>query len=236
MHIYTDVGAPFDLKDVPAALIGDSLYFVGDAGILLRYRYDLLRRRLEQNDNIRDSEYLSVIKPPEGKRLRNVFVFAVEDGGLGLVSLHTNSTRLHLWAREAVSPVVEDAGQWVLRRVVDLKTMLPMSSPKRKPCLRGVAEDGSVVFVTTEDGVFTVGLGPSLMARKVSEIVNVDLIMYPFMSFYTESLLVRPLLLTADEFNCQSICLGMFICSYKELLLITIMVISLMLAHIYLFS
>jgi hypothetical protein len=51
--------------------------------------------------------------------------------------------------------------------------MLPMSSPKRKPCLRGVAEDGSVVFVTTEDGVFTVGLGPSLMARKVSEIVNI---------------------------------------------------------------
>ncbi|CAL5032092.1 unnamed protein product [Urochloa decumbens] len=193
MHVYTDVGTPFELKDRPAALVGDSLYFVGDSGILLRYRYDLLRRRLrEKNRCIRDSEYLSVIEPPEGRRLGNVFVVAAEDGGLGLASLKKNSTRLYLWGRETAGGPIGDAGQWVQRRVIDLKTMLPITSPKRRPCLCGVAEDGSAVFVSTEDGVFTIGIEiESLsMARKVSEVGNVDLL-YPFMSFYTESLLLK---------------------------------------------
>ncbi|CAL5067782.1 unnamed protein product [Urochloa decumbens] len=187
IHIYTDVGTPFDLEDRPAALVGDSLYFVGDSGILLRYRYDLLRRRLGKKDRfIIDSDYLSVIKPPEGRRLGNVFVVVAEDGGLGLANLYEESSRLYLWARETVG----DAGQWVRRRVIDLKTMLPIRSLEMRPCLCGVAEDGSAIFVSTEDGVFAIGLGSSSKARKVSEVGNVNL-MYPFMSFYTESLLLK---------------------------------------------
>ncbi|CAN6241748.1 unnamed protein product [Urochloa humidicola] len=47
MNMYNDVGTPFDLEeDRPAALVGDSLYFVGKSGILLRYRIGLLSRRL----------------------------------------------------------------------------------------------------------------------------------------------------------------------------------------------
>ncbi|CAO2042275.1 unnamed protein product [Urochloa humidicola] len=151
MHVYTDVGTAFDLVDRPAALVGDSLYFLGESGILLRYRYDLLRRRLGKKDRcIIDSHYMSVIKPPEGRRLRNVFVVAAEDGGLGLTSLHNSysSTRICLWARETAGPV-GNAGQWVQRRVIDLKTTLPIWIPKRRPCLCGVAEDGSAIFVST---------------------------------------------------------------------------------------
>ncbi|CAO2042278.1 unnamed protein product [Urochloa humidicola] len=193
IHIYTDVGTAFNLVDRPAALFGDSIYFVGDSGILLRYRYDLLRRRMAKKDRcIINSDYLSVIHPPEGRRLRNVFVVAAEDGGLGLASLHNNSTRLNLWARETVGPGGDsDAGQWVQRRVIDLNTMLPIRSPEGQPFLTGVAEDGSAIFVSTDDGVFTIGIGSSSSeARKVSELGNVNL-MYPFMSFYTESLLVK---------------------------------------------
>ncbi|CAN6248643.1 unnamed protein product [Urochloa humidicola] len=194
IHIYTDVGTPFNLVDRPAALVGDSIYFVSDSGILLRYRYDLLRRRMAKKDRcIIDSDYLSVIHPPEGRRLRNVFVVAAEDGGLGLASLHNSSTRLNLWAREMAGPVGDsDAGKWVQRRVIDLKMKLPLPirSPKGQPFLSGVAEDGSTIFVSTEDGVFTIGIGSSSEARKVSEVGNVDL-MYPFVSFYTESLLVK---------------------------------------------
>ncbi|CAL5032095.1 unnamed protein product [Urochloa decumbens] len=193
MHIYTDVETAFDLVDRPAALVGDSLYFVGESGILLRYGYELLRRRLLRKKFwIKDySKYLSVIQPPEGKRLSNVFVVAAEDGGLGLVSLHNSysNTRLCMWARETAGPV-GDAGEWVQRRVIDLKATLPIWNPKRRPCLCGVAEDGSAIFVSTEYGVFAIGLGSSSKARKVSGVGNVNL-MYPFMSFYTESLLLK---------------------------------------------
>ncbi|CAN6248640.1 unnamed protein product [Urochloa humidicola] len=192
MHMYTDVGTPFHLVDRPAALVGDALYFVGESGILLRYGYEFIRRRLRRKKFwIKDySKFLSVIHPPEGRRLRNVLVVAVEDGGLGLASLHSNSTMLHLWARETAGPVGDShAGQWVQRRVIDLKTMLPIRSPKRPPCLCGVAEDGTI-FVSTEDAVFAIGFGSSSTARKVSEVGYVKL-MYPFLSFYTESLLLK---------------------------------------------
>jgi hypothetical protein len=85
-------------------------------------------------------------------------------------------------------------GRWVQRRVVDLKTLLPVGNPKRNPCLSGVAQDANVIFVSTGDGVFTIDLGSSLQARKVCEMGVVGDWIYPFVSFYTESLLVWPLL------------------------------------------
>ncbi|CAL5067779.1 unnamed protein product [Urochloa decumbens] len=161
--------ARWDLvRDRPAALVGDSLYFVAESGALLGYRYGLLRR-LGDRGFLTDYNVLSVIEPPKGKRLDTVFAMAAEDGGLGLASLNKDSSWLYLWAREA--------GQ---------------DDDRRRARLSGVAEDGSAIFVSTEDGVFTVGLaGSSSQAWKVSEVGNVD-VLYPFMSFYTESLLVRP--------------------------------------------
>ena len=74
------------------------------------------------------------------------------------------------------------------------KTLLPVGNPKRQPCLGGVAQDANVIFVSTEDSVFTIDLGSSLQARKVCEMGVVGDWIYPFVSFYTESLLVWPLL------------------------------------------
>ncbi|TVU14489.1 hypothetical protein EJB05_37962 [Eragrostis curvula] len=178
----------FDLEvDRPAALVGDSLYFVCKSGFLLRYWYGPLLRlgymkMLEAG--ILSSEIVTVIEPPKAKHLDKVVVMTGEDGGLGLASLYRN--KLSLWARE--TDTGGEAG-WVRRRVIDLKTLLPLVNPKRRPCLSGVIPEGAnVIFISTEDGVFTIELKP-LQARKICEMGNNVKIIYPFVSFYTETLL-----------------------------------------------
>ncbi|CAN6270183.1 unnamed protein product [Urochloa humidicola] len=189
INIHLDHGR-YSLADRPAALVGDALYFVGTSGFLLRYRYGLLRRvgRNILFAGVREADVLSVIEPPQGKkRLGTVFAMAAEDGGLGLGSLSKNSSKLYLWARETTG---DDDGRWVQSRVVDLKTLLPGGNPGNRPCLSGVDEDGSIIFVSTDDGVFTVEL-KSLQVRKVcGETGKVDLVL-PFISCYTHSLLLK---------------------------------------------
>ncbi|GJN02943.1 hypothetical protein PR202_ga20338 [Eleusine coracana subsp. coracana] len=107
-----------------------------------------------------------------------------EDGGLGLASLDHHE--LSLWARETGA---DGGAGWVQRRTIDLNALLPIDNPKRLPCLSGVAEGADVIFVSTEDGVFTIEL-KSLQAKKVSETGEVELI-YPFVTFYTETLLEK---------------------------------------------
>jgi hypothetical protein len=122
----------------------------------------------------------------------NVVFMAAEGGGLGLACLcpTKTGTMLYLLAREKTESTVGDDGRWVQRRVIDLKTLLPVGNLKRQPCLTGVAQDANVIFVSTEGGVFTIELGSSLQARKVCEMGGVVDSIYPFVSFYTESLLV----------------------------------------------
>ncbi|CAD6263690.1 unnamed protein product [Miscanthus lutarioriparius] len=78
----------------------------------------------------------------------NVVVMAAEGGGLGLACLCPKTgTMLYLLAREETeSTVGDDDGRWVQRRVIDLKTMLPVGNLKRQPCLSGVAQDANVIF------------------------------------------------------------------------------------------
>ncbi|CAN6248644.1 unnamed protein product [Urochloa humidicola] len=193
INIHLDHGR-YRLTDRPAALVGDTLYFVGTSGFLLRYRYGLLRRvgRNILSAGVREADVLSVIEPPQGKkRLGTVFAMVAEDGGLGLASLNKNSSRLYLWAREtAEAGVAGDDGRWVQRRVVDLETLLPGGNPGSRPCLSGVGEDGSVIFVSTEDDVFTVELESSKVKKVCGEMGKVDLVL-PFMSFYTHLLLLK---------------------------------------------
>ncbi|CAL5032085.1 unnamed protein product [Urochloa decumbens] len=195
INIHLDHGR-YRLADRPAALVGDALYFVGTSGFLLRYRYGLLRRvgRNILAAGVREAEVLSVIEPPQGnKRLGTVFAMAAEDGGLGLASMSKNSSRLYLWAMETeTAGVAGDDGRWVQSRIVDLNTLLPAGgNPGSRPCLSGVGEDGSVIFVSTDDGVFTVELESSNVKKVCGEMGNkVDLVL-PFMSFYTHSLLLK---------------------------------------------
>ncbi|CAN6248645.1 unnamed protein product [Urochloa humidicola] len=189
INIHLDHGR-YSLADRPAALVGDALYFVGTSGFLLRYRYGLLRRvgRNILSAGVREADVLSVIEPPQGKkRLGTIFAIVAEDGGLGLASLNKNGSRLYLWARETAG---DDDGRWVQSRVVDLKTLLPGGNPGSRPCLSGVGEDGSVIFVSTDDGVFTVELKSSQVKKVCGEMGKVGLVL-PFMSFYTHSLLPK---------------------------------------------
>ncbi|OEL32271.1 hypothetical protein BAE44_0006705 [Dichanthelium oligosanthes] len=178
--------------DRPAALVGDALYIVGESGFLLRYRYGLLRRYSSYmgvlSAGFREADILSVIEPPQGKRLGNVFVMTTEDGGLGLASLYPNSHRLYLWERETGPG--GDEGRWVKDRAIDLKMLLPISNPKSRPCLIGVAEDINAIVVSTRDGVFVIELKSSQVKKMCEEMGKVDHIL-PFVSFYTDSLLMK---------------------------------------------
>ncbi|KAK3142607.1 hypothetical protein QOZ80_4BG0348830 [Eleusine coracana subsp. coracana] len=189
----------FDLEvDRPAALVGDSLYFVANkSGFLLRFWYGPLLRwpgYQEMRDaGIRSRDILTVIEPPLKKGLGKVIVMTAEGGGLGLACLNLN--RIALWARENNTAGPKgDADVWVKRRTIDLRKLIPLANPKRRPCLSGVIPgDASVIFVSTEDGVvFKIELEQSLQARKVSDMGTDDVkIIYPFVSFYTETLLQR---------------------------------------------
>ncbi|KAK3142606.1 hypothetical protein QOZ80_4BG0348820 [Eleusine coracana subsp. coracana] len=180
----------FDLEvDRPAVLVGDSLYFVCKSGFLLRYWYGPLlqlgyKKMLEAG--IYSSEIVTVIEPPKAKNLGKVIAMMAEDGGLGLASLRRN--KISLWARKTG---MDGHAGWVRHRTIDLKRLLPLSNPKRQLCLSGVIpENANVIFVSTEDGVFTIDLKSS-QSRKVSEMGNDVKIIYPFVSFYTETLLQR---------------------------------------------
>nr|CAB3484523.1 unnamed protein product [Digitaria exilis] len=198
INIHLDHGK-YHLLGRAAALVGGALYFVGESGFLLRYRYGLLRRlgrRSIFSAGVREADVLSVIEPPAlgKKRLRDVIVMAAEGGGVGLASMSRNR-RVTLWAREETTTttsgpagVGDNGGQWMKSRVIDLKKLVPPGSdPKRGPCLSCVTEDGGVIYVGSEDGVFAVEVKSS-QVKKVYETGKVDIL--PFASFYTESLLI----------------------------------------------
>ncbi|KAL6647119.1 hypothetical protein ACP70R_014556 [Stipagrostis hirtigluma subsp. patula] len=162
---YIPLDCQISLKDCSPALVGGALYVVGKKGILLRY--DILGDR-----------DLSVIEPPEVKHLGSISVMTMEDGGLGLASLYRH--KLRLWSRE-MGPD-GDAG-WAKRRVIDLRTLLPLANPKCPAYLSGFAEGANVIFVSTDDdGVFSIKL-ESLLTRKVCELGKIDHLL-PYVSFY----------------------------------------------------
>ncbi|GJN02939.1 hypothetical protein PR202_ga20334 [Eleusine coracana subsp. coracana] len=184
----------FDLDvDRPAALVGDSLYFVAKSGFLVRFWYGPLLRRLGYQEmcdtGIRSRDILTVIEPPAKKGLGKVIVMTAAGGGLGLACLNLN--RIALWARENNTAGPKgDADFWVKRRTIDLRKLTPLANPKRRACLSGVIPgDANVIFVSTEDGVFKIELEQYLQARKVSDRGTDVKIVYPFVSFYTDTLL-----------------------------------------------
>ncbi|GJN02935.1 hypothetical protein PR202_ga20330 [Eleusine coracana subsp. coracana] len=127
-----------------------------------------------------------MIEPPKTKHLGQVIVMTGEDGGLGLASLYGN--KISLWLRETGT---DGAAGWVQHRTIDLKMLLPLFNPKRRACLSGVIpERANIIFVSTEDGVFRIEFA-SLQARKVSKVGTDVKTIYPFVSFYTETLLQR---------------------------------------------
>ncbi|CAN6202934.1 unnamed protein product, partial [Urochloa humidicola] len=162
------------LEDQPAALVGGALYFVGSHRTLLRYKILCGRPLL-----------LSLVKLPKRKHLGSVVAMEAEDGELGLASLYRYSLRL--WSRETGA---EGDARWVECRVIDLKKLLPVGSPKSCRCLSRFAQGANVVLVSTDDGaVFAIDL-KSLQVRKVCEMDGVRRII-PYVSFYTPAACAR---------------------------------------------
>ncbi|KAL6647782.1 hypothetical protein ACP70R_015219 [Stipagrostis hirtigluma subsp. patula] len=146
---------------LPAAVAGDGVCFIGDYsdGIL---RYDLATRDL------------SLIAVPFDYD-DDIIVTPMEDGELGFACLNRqHRCILSLWS------FVWFAG-WVVLRVIDLEMLLSIDK-YMTPYLSGFAEDANVIFVNTDDGVFTIEL-ESLQTRKI-DVRDKSSPVFPYTSFY----------------------------------------------------
>ncbi|CAO1948869.1 unnamed protein product [Urochloa humidicola] len=99
------------------------------------------------------------------------------DGSLGLAGADDSS--LYLWSRKGNS---EATAEWVLCRVIELKTKFPMANPKGLSVV-GSAEGVGIIFISTGVGLFMIEL-KSERVRKVDE-SGVYFSVLPYMNFYT---------------------------------------------------
>ncbi|KAL6864745.1 hypothetical protein ACP4OV_015896 [Aristida adscensionis] len=163
---------------VPPVLAQDTLYFICDNAIKI-FCYAL-----------RGERGLSLIDAPEGddeslNYVRSAVLMPMEDGGLRFAGLIPHSFNLHLWSLETIGQ--DGVARWTHLRAIKLDTLLP--NDVRPLCLVGSegVPDSDVVLVSTDDGVFMVGL-ESHSVRKVRK-RGVDEVTYcpilPYMSFFT---------------------------------------------------
>ncbi|GJN10373.1 hypothetical protein PR202_ga28461 [Eleusine coracana subsp. coracana] len=120
---------------------------------------------------------LSMIKPPPHSAYY-IALMEMEDGALGFAWIE--DSRLHLWSRKADSNGV---AEWVQRKVIELKGIIPAAGPDEKAVVVGSAEGVDVIFVSTGAGLFTIKLN-SGMVKKIDE-PGVYFSVLPYMSFYT---------------------------------------------------
>ncbi|KAL6656286.1 hypothetical protein ACP70R_007112 [Stipagrostis hirtigluma subsp. patula] len=180
-----------DLEMVPAACVGEAVYFLGHFATILRY--DLRRRSL------------SVIGLPSDigddfGDLGTKMVMPSEDGKLVLGSL--DGYILHLWSRETGS---DGTAQWGQRRVIDVEALLPVRINPRGRQVRqsyflpepdayfsGFVDAGNIIFVSIVDvGVFSIDL--KSLTTKVCEMGTklffgrniLFFWLFPYSSFYT---------------------------------------------------
>ncbi|CAM0947749.1 unnamed protein product [Alopecurus aequalis] len=165
---------------MPAVMLGDSLYWVIDGGSSAILEFDVGRRSL------------SVIPmPPEIITDRmapgDFWVIMAEGGGLGFLLL--SGFNAQLWKRKMNS---DGVASWVLQRTIALDNLLSINSEKerQRPVIRGFAEDNNAVLLRTSIGVFMVQLEP-LQFNKVFESKHCERYLpYPFEVVYTTSALM----------------------------------------------
>uniref|UniRef100_A0A0A8XSZ2 Uncharacterized protein n=1 Tax=Arundo donax TaxID=35708 RepID=A0A0A8XSZ2_ARUDO len=128
-----------------------------------------------------------------------------EDGGLGFASVEGNSIHLYSWqdgdedvagwagGEEDIAGADgedsagcadgdESTGGWVLCRVIELKTLLPICNLSVSPNVIGFVEGTDTIFMYIDVGVFTLEL-KSGKVRKVGEKGPYNAVV-PYMSFY----------------------------------------------------
>jgi len=154
------------VDNVPAALLGNELYFIGDFGNEI-LRCDLV------------GENLAVVDPPDVETCYDgVVVMPEENGRLGFAFVKANS--LHLWLMET-GPEPDGYGRWEKRRVIDLETLFPILN--LSPYLSGFVDAINCIVVTTGDALYTIEL-KTLLTRKVCKTEKPYSYCWLYTSFY----------------------------------------------------
>ncbi|CAN6330590.1 unnamed protein product [Urochloa humidicola] len=109
----------------------------------------------------------------------NVMLMPVKGSGLGVACIDDDDLTLSMWSREARGHS-DDVMVWKGCRVIDLSSLLPTKDYTE---LLGFAEGVNVIFLGTNDDIFTLMLDPELVCR-VGGRGNSELLL-PFISFYT---------------------------------------------------
>jgi hypothetical protein len=176
------------------AHVGNALHFTYRLNDRI-LKYDLGRREL------------SLIALPSEFHEWHIVLMEAEDGALGFATIQ--ESKLSLWLREG------SAGRyagWAQRRVIDLDKLPPVSdcnfsvSPyaytiAHPPYVVAVADGVSVIFMWTDDGLFTVHLN-SVWAERVGDFIS-NFGVVPYMSFCTPgttSITVLSMLLTRTPY------------------------------------
>ncbi|TVU07037.1 hypothetical protein EJB05_47076, partial [Eragrostis curvula] len=167
----------------PGILVGNSFYWLLDdreeGGILV---FDL------------NSQSLATIMYPAAPCVtkRSVFqILRMEDGGLGLAV--SSIGIIQLWERKTSSVGIV---AWRLQKTIDLDKLLLLKSPMESSfsVILGYDEDGHVMFIMTDDGIFMVQL-KSMKFRKIFNRSNFMIITayHPYRSFYAIDSLKSPI-------------------------------------------
>jgi hypothetical protein len=176
------------------AHVGNALHFTYRLNDRI-LKYDLGRREL------------SLIALPSEFHEWHIVLVEAEDGALGFATIQ--ESKLSLWLRE------DSAGRyagWAQRRVINLDKLPPVSdrnfsvSPyaytiTHPPYVVAVADGVSVIFMWTDDGLFTVHLN-SVRAERVGDFIS-NFGVVPYMSFCTPgttSIAVLSMLLTCTPY------------------------------------
>nr|TKW30326.1 hypothetical protein SEVIR_2G028700v2 [Setaria viridis] len=77
----------------------------------------------------------------------------------------------------------EGAAEWVIGRVIELETIIPLANPSDEVSVVGSAEGVDIIFISTSVGLFMIEL-KSGRVRKVDE-PGVYFSVLPYMNFYT---------------------------------------------------
>ncbi|CAL5077856.1 unnamed protein product [Urochloa decumbens] len=174
-------------RRVHGALVGNAICFNYEMSTKI-LEYDLGRQELSTTDL------------PSAFHGWQIVLMEADDGVLGFAIV--KGSKLCLWAREA--GVDRNVG-WAQRKVIELDKLLPVPDYNRSapldvytiataPFVVAVADGIDVIFLWTDDGLFSIHLKSSRV-EKIGEFIS-DLGIVPYMSFCTPAL---DMVSTADE-------------------------------------
>ncbi|OEL18413.1 hypothetical protein BAE44_0020571, partial [Dichanthelium oligosanthes] len=151
----------------PSVLVGNAFYF------MFWYSESILKYDLGTQEMI-------VIQVPPECSFRRVVLMTTDDGELGFA--YMENYRLYLWSMEA-GPDGDGNVEWAQSRVIELETLLPDHALSDSLDVAGFADGVAVIFVRTDDGIFTIDLKSYRVTKVCSDgwyYGNV-----PYMSFCT---------------------------------------------------